>query len=280
MGRDWVKKDKRKKKFGSSAIGVIFVLFVAYQILKGILDTFIGAPATPTTSAPQPADTSPSGAPYYALNAVKSDWPPGKGSGAVAANLLTPNYYVILDGSGSMSHSECSGGTSKMAAAKTALKQFVLQVPADANLGLLVFDQKGVKERMPLGQHARSDLQNAIEQVTPGGGTPLSAAISQGYQALVAEANRQLGYGEYHLVVVTDGEANSGFEPNKVVGQVMRDSPVVMHTIGFCIRGDHSLNQQGLTLYKAADNPDSLSEGLQSVLAELPDFNVQAFEGK
>jgi len=71
---------------------------------------------------------------------------------------------------------------------------------------------------------------------------PLSVAIEHGYKALTKQASLQLGYGEYHLVVVTDGEANTGYEPNKAVQSVLTESPVVIHTIGFCIRGSHSLN--------------------------------------
>ena len=67
-------------------------------------------------------------------------------------NLLTKNYYVILDGSGSMADKGCSGSASKHEAAKRILTtDFIKLIPADANLGLLIFDRDGLSERVPLG---------------------------------------------------------------------------------------------------------------------------------
>ena len=59
---------------------------------------------------------------------------------------------------------------------------------------------------------------------------------------------------------------------------MLNESPVVLHTIGFCIGSRHSLNQAGRTIYKAADNPGALQQGLADVLAEAPQFSVQKFK--
>jgi hypothetical protein len=91
-------------------------------------------------------------------------------------------------------------------------------------------------------------------------------------------AAAQLGYGEYHLVVVTDGEANQGEDPRAIVDVITRKSPIVVHTIGFCIGQNHSLNQPGKTVYRAADNPEDLERGLAEVLAEAPSFDAQSFK--
>ncbi len=236
-------------------------------------------PAAQNTPAQTSAKAQVGNKPMYALQVANNSWPPTDDSDSVANNLLAQNFYIILDGSGSMQGSECSNGQTKLKTAKQALGQFVEQISTQANIGLLAFDKKGVQELKPLGKHGRTALQGSINQVHAGGGTPLSVAIEHGYKALTKQASLQLGYGEYHLVVVTDGEANTGYEPNKAVQSVLTESPVVIHTIGFCIRGSHSLNQQGLTLYKAANDPKALAQGLSNVLAELPDFNVQNFEG-
>ncbi len=78
-------------------------------------------------------------------------------------------------------------------------------------------------------------------------------------------------------MIVTDGEASSGEDPTKVVNELLKRSPVIMHTIGFCIGEDHSLNQPGRILYKSANNPGDLRKGLQNVLAESPSFDIAAF---
>ena len=111
----------------------------------------------------------------------------------------------------------------------------------------------------------------------PDQGTPLKTAIAQGYGALEEQAQRQLGYGEYHLVIVTDGAANRGEEPDEVVEQILADSPVVIHTIGFCIGPDHVLNQEGRTIYRAASSTEELRQGLGEVVAEAPRFDVTEF---
>jgi hypothetical protein len=96
---------------------------------------------------------------------------------------------------------------------------------------------------------------------------------------LTDQARSQLGYGEYHLVVVTDGEPDPDSEdPTPVVEEILEQSPVVLHTVGFCIDDDHVLNQRGRTFYAAATNPRELREGLQAVLAEADTFDATQFQ--
>lgn len=199
------------------------------------------------------------------------------GSTPVAERLTAANYYLVLDGSGSMQDSRCSGNQSKMDAAKAAVARFATQIPTDANLGLAVFDGNGLSERMPLRQVNQATFQQEVKKVQANGGTPLMSAVSLGYGALERQARSQLGYGEYHLVLITDGEANENEDPTSAVRQVLEASPVVIHTIGFCIGTDHSLNQPGRIDYRAADDPDALAQSLTAVLAESPDFTVTDF---
>lgn len=194
-----------------------------------------------------------------------------------SANLLARNYYMVLDGSGSMKESACSGGLSKMEAAKNAVLTFAQSFPADANLGLLVFDRSGINEVLAIGRGNRDQFSALVKAVHPDSGTPLKGAITRAYESLTGQARKQFGYGEYHLIVVTDGEADSGQDPGKIVNRILQESPVVVHTIGFCIGTKHSLNQPGRTLYRAADNPEQLRQQLGEVLAEAQAFNVMQF---
>lgn len=193
---------------------------------------------------------------------------------SIADNLLAKNYYVILDGSGSMKEHNCSGKTNKMRAAKVALQQWSASVPADSNLGLMVFDGTGVSERVGLATNNRNQFIAAANSVQPAAGTPLERAVRRAYSRLTDQAQKQLGYGEYHLVVVTDGSASSGEDPRVVVNEILRESPVMIHTIGFCIGNRHSLNQPGKTNYLAANNVDMLKAGLKEVIAEVATFDV------
>jgi Ca-activated chloride channel homolog len=251
------------------------VLLAAALALAACDDSKPPAPAKPA-SAPEkpkgPVSTRP----------LTPAWPAaaqGKAEGApMSSDLFARNYYVVLDASGSMTERGCSGDLTKIDAARIALAAFAESLPADANLGLQVFDARGVREQVPLAAGNRPRFKAVLAQVRAGGGTPLQSAIAQAYAKLEAQGARQLGYGEYHLVVVTDGEASDGQDPSGVVRILLDRSPVVLHTIGFCIGPKHSLNQPGRTIYKAADDPSQLRQHLSDVLAEAPTFAVTGFK--
>jgi hypothetical protein len=238
------------------------------------------APAKQGVAAPSP----PPPAKELARIPPKSQWPFLEGSSAAPGGeafdpsaVMKRNYYVVFDASGSMDERKCSGSERKIDVAKRALLQFAQLVPRDANLGILVFDEQGIHSLVPIGPLEPAVLRRAIAPVSPGGKTPLAQSIREGYRALTARARTQLGYGEYHLVVVTDGEA-TGEDPRGVVDRMIAESPVVMHTIGFCIGDKHSLNQPGRTIYHAADSPQALEQGLAEVLAEAPTFHAAKFK--
>lgn len=195
-------------------------------------------------------------------------------------NLTSKNFYVIFDGSGSMEESKCADGSTKADIAKKALTHFAQNIREEAMLGLYIFDAQGMGEKLPLGTNNRNEFIQAISTVNPGGGTPLQSALIDGVKALQSQAIHQRGYGDYNLVVVTDGEASDNEDPAKVVEHLFAYTPVVVHTIGFCIGKNHSLNQPGKTLYDAAQNEEELVRGLEDVLAEAETFDLLDFDKK
>ena len=212
----------------------------------------------------------------------KIDWPPpGYESQSTLANedLTDANFYVVFDGSGSMEESECAPDSRKIEVAKTAVKKFAASVPQDARLGLFVFDENGTTERTALDEDNRKEFAAAVNAIQPGGGTPLRQAISDSLRSLGLQAASQLGYGEYHLVIITDGLASRGQDPTRVVAKILGETPITIHTIGFCIQENHPLNIPGHILYKSAANPEQFEAGLQSVLAEAEQFQINSFDG-
>jgi Mg-chelatase subunit ChlD len=209
-------------------------------------------------------------------------WPPlpeGEAPRIDMSRALADNYYLVLDGSGSMLEVECSGRREKIYVAVDAIKHFIKQIPDEANIGLAVFDDDGLTERVPLGTGNRRQLARALDTVHAAGDTPLRSSIALAYGKIEGKAATQLGYGEYHLVVVTDGQPDPESEdPRDVVDQILAESPVVVHTVGFCLGEDHALNQPGRTYYAAADSPAELQKGLNAVLAEAPSFDTSSFE--
>lgn len=215
----------------------------------------------------------------YGERGVVNTWPPIEKNVPLADSLTAANYYIVVDGSGSMADHKCTDHRSKMKVAIEAIISFIEKLPNNAQVGLFAFDANGIGERLPLGSHSKRQAIDSIKRLRAGGGTPLSTSIQSGVTALTQQGVKQLGYGEYHLVVITDGIASSGFSPDAAVNQLLEGTPIVLHTIGFCIDSNHSLNRPGYTIYKGANNPAALMAGLDSVLAESTSFDVTAFEG-
>jgi hypothetical protein len=194
----------------------------------------------------------------------------------LADNLTAKNFLLIFDGSGSMKESGCSGGRPKIEVARAAVAEWSQTMDADANLGLVAFNWKGWYLE-PLAAGNRDRFINTVNGVEVGGKTPLTEAMERAFGALTRQARKQLGYGEFTIVVVTDGIANDTRLLANRVRQILKVSPIDLYTIGFCIGTDHSLNQPGRTTYKAANNPEELRQGLQEVLAEAEQFDITDF---
>jgi hypothetical protein len=192
---------------------------------------------------------------------------------------LARNFYFIIDGSGSMDSEPggaCRGDQSfgtKLDGAQWAVQEFLTKVPEDVNLGLYVFDRDGRREVVPLGAGNREAFLGAVNGIRSGGGTPLAASITHATDRLVEQYQRQLGYGDYRLVVVTDGRADKIPEAARYATHF----GMPIYAIGLCIDEDHPLRRYALS-YRAADSFADLAEGLEETLAELQSFDVTDFE--
>lgn len=199
-------------------------------------------------------------------------WPPPlDGAETVdAQHILDKNYYILLDTSGSMKGD-------RLATAKIALQQFVQAIPQEANVGFGILGGN-ISELVSLGKNNREAIIQSVKQLIASGGTPLGAAIRDvGIEKLSEQARQQLGYGEYTLVILTDGEASDQNLMINVVDALLQDTSIILYTIGFHIDESHSLNQPGRTVYRTANDLDSLTMALGGVLAESPEFDISEF---
>lgn len=193
---------------------------------------------------------------------------------ATGTASMTRNFYFILDGSGSM-RDPCEGDKAfdrKIDGAKWAVREFLQHVPEDANLGLWVFDAAGAGERVVLQPGNRAAFSAAVQAIDASGGTPLAESIRAGVEKLVVQYKRQLGYGEYRLVVVTDGLADG--IPAAAALASAYGFPI--YTIGFCIEADHPLRHASVS-YRAADSAADLQAGLEAAVAEIESFDPTSF---
>lgn len=273
----------RKKSgslIGKLITGVVIAL-IAYSFLSD-------SPQTTNTTYVSETNTSTkhsSGQKTYALKGSANTWPDIQSNKnnivpyTDKKSLLSKNYYIVLDASGSMDGVECSNGETKMKASINALEQFLQSAPKEANFGLSVFHHGKFQELVKLSRQTgwKSVMQNLRQKLVPKGGTPLASATVAAQQKLEEQGRRQLGYGEYNLVLITDGQADHGQDPKAAVEHILQSSPVNLNVIGFCIDERNVLNQPGLIQYRTATDPESLKQSLQDVLAESPDFNISDF---
>jgi uncharacterized protein with von Willebrand factor type A (vWA) domain len=199
------------------------------------------------------------------------------------AASLTRNFYFIFDGSGSMSEAltrQCTGDRrfgSRLEGAKWAVEQFLPLMPRDVNLGLWIFDADGNRERVPLGPDNHGTFLTQVRKTRAGGNTPLTESIAQGVNRLVQQRDHQLGYGEFRLIVVTDGQATG--RPLLQAVNYAREQRIPIYTIGLCIGEKHELRQYSVS-YRAADSIEALKRGLEETLAETNVFDPQTFSGR
>lgn len=198
-------------------------------------------------------------------------WPNAKENTQLSVNPNITNYYVIMDGSPSMSSS--AGKDTKIDAAKKAIKKFATLLPTDINLGLYVFDANSRSERVPLQPKNQITFDEAVDQISAGGyGTPLGMSVKAAYDSICNQGAKQQGLGEYHLVIVTDGEVND-CKPEqlaRIAKDIVSISPIKIDVVGFYVdpQNPHSLDIQGVTNYTTASSPEQLQKSLQAILSE------------
>ncbi len=179
------------------------------------------------------------------------------------------NVVIVLDASGSMNDRMPNRGPVKMDAAKAALKQVLQQLPANTQVGLLVFSGANVPDEWvyPLGPRDESRLWQAIDRPRPQGATPLGAYLKKGADRLLAERERQMGYGTYRLLVVTDGEAQDQNLVQRYTPQIVARG-ITVDVIGVAMNQRHTLATK-VHSYRAANDPQSLHRALAEVFAEV-----------
>lgn len=179
------------------------------------------------------------------------------------------NFLIVLDGSGSMAGAP-------LEQAKQAIHAYVNSLPAGRkiNLGLVAFENDQIETKVTFDSPAatnRAAFLQAVDSVDANGGTPLAEAISAGTDVLLKQCQLQLNYGDYRMIVVTDGEATGSMSLDDACTK-LSSYGFSLYTIGFNINSDHALKKWA-TSYETADSADSLAKKLQNTAAE-PDAYV------
>lgn len=190
-------------------------------------------------------------------------------AGIADNDVHTDNIVIILDASGSMETKFRADETkSKMDAAKEALKEVLAKVPDGTNIGLLVFSGRNIRDEWvyPLGPKDTERLIAAINLPQPEGGTPLGRYMRIGANRLLEQREKQYNYGNYRLLIVTDGEAQDNNKVAQYTPEIL-NRQIRVDVIGVDMKTDHRLAKDADS-YRRADNPGELVAAVSEILAE------------
>jgi len=186
------------------------------------------------------------------------------------ATSAAQNIVVLLDDSGSMGDTMLSNReVAKMDAAKQALQWVLEQLPVEARVGVLALNTEGADGRwiIPLGPNDREQVQQAIRRLQATGGTPLGAGMKAAADALLELRQKQV-YGDYRLLIVTDGEAQDSDLVDRYLPEI-RQRGLTVDVIGVSMEQNHSLATR-VDRYRRADDTPALQQAIQESLAETP----------
>lgn len=194
--------------------------------------------------------------------------------------FATDNVVVVLDNSSSMAQS-MSGGT-RMTVAKKALSTVLGNLKDDVRVGVVLLNPTPVAKNnwlIPLGQVNPAEAVKKINELRENGGTPLGYYMKVGADALL-ELRAKEHYGNYRLLVVTDGEANSDDAPKleAYLPDIQRRG-IAVDVIGLDMRGEHSLATK-VASYRRGDDPASLTKAIAASFSAETSANNQGSAGE
>jgi hypothetical protein len=180
-----------------------------------------------------------------------------------------PNVVVVVDDSGSMKQlmKTEQGLRSRIDVAKGALTGVLQKLPPETRLGILLLNQHAQTQNwlVPLEPLKVDEAVRRVQSLRADGGTPLGARIKGGADALLEAREKQI-YGDFRLLVITDGEAT---DPDLLFGYMpdILSRGLKLDVIGVDMVDDHSLARLAHS-YRRANDSQSLSKALQEVFAE------------
>lgn len=170
---------------------------------------------------------------------------------------------IVFDDSTSM------GGN--IAPAKDSVVSAVQGFDNTDRIGLVALND-GLLMDIQDSRDAKANIANALAPVRSDGSTPLGARIDQAMEMLSEDAKRQRGFGQYRVLVVTDGAAGDQDRLLAVLRNTLSNTPVQVATIGLGVGQGHVLNLPGHTSYVDVSKPEDLAAAMAALSAEDQDF--------
>ncbi|MCR8670455.1 VWA domain-containing protein [Agrococcus sp. HG114] len=218
-----------------------------------------------------------------ALALVTGGLAPQPASATSTTSGADGGLVMVLDASGSMAE-PTSDGTSRMAAAQSAMDVVIGSIPSSNRVGLRVFGASVVGQSspgactdsellVPIAADNRAALQSAIDGIAPFGETPIGYALQQADQDLGSTGQRA-------ILLVSDGIANCEPDPCVVAAEIAaNDIRMRIDVIGFDVDASARQQLQCIADRGRGDYLDvSEAASLQHALERLSDRAFRPFD--
>ncbi|MGI9517006.1 MAG: VWA domain-containing protein [Pirellulaceae bacterium] len=183
------------------------------------------------------------------------------------ASRLDRDIALVLDVSGSMRN------FGRFDALRNALTVFLIELdnmPQQEVVSLAVYNQNA-RRVQPMTADL-SQIRDAFDEETPGGFTAIGRGMQAGLASIKHDAqSRPFAFKE--LIVMTDGNHNTGVSPLSIVPEAVAEN-VIVHTITFSEGANQALMRQVAEdangLFQHANTDEELIEVFREVALQIP----------
>ncbi len=156
-------------------------------------------------------------------------------------------YYIILDTSSSMG--DRIDGQLKLDVAKDVIIEFLSALGQDTMVGIRTFGGCGHSELISsVGPLQFEVLETLVQQLEPGGATPIDLALREAKEDLLEIAGRQL------VLLVSDGMQTCEGDPIEAARELADSGlDVLLNVVGFDIAQDPQAREQLMAIAQACD---------------------------
>ncbi|WP_237154885.1 vWA domain-containing protein [Oryzibacter oryziterrae] len=184
--------------------------------------------------------------------------------------LANDQAIVVFDASGSMWGQ--IGGKAKIEIARDTLKSVLSGLPADLDLGLMVYGhrEKGscqdIQLMVPPGTGNADAINKAVAGIRPKGMTPITASVRQAAEALKYSEQKAT------VILVTDGLETCDADPCALADELEKSGvDFTAHVVGFGLTKDEGKKIACLAdrtggKYFSADDARTLGEALKETV--------------
>ena len=196
-------------------------------------------------------------------------------------SIASQNVVIVLDDSGSMGEPLRSDRrTTKIEAARSALRTVLEQLPDDSQVGVLALNGDPDPWLARLAPLDKAKVSSLVARIRASGSTPLGNSMKIAADALLQARSKQ-HYGTYKLLIVTDGEATDEELVESYLPDIISRG-LVVDVIGVDMQQNHSLATKVQT-YRRADDARSLEQAISDVVlgestADASDAGESDFE--